>query len=458
MSQINQIPRRTFLKGLGTVIALPMLESFAPTRVLAAGANAASLSRSGYPIRMAFIFVPNGAHMDEWTPSRIGADYQLPSVLQPLASLKNDFNVLSGLTHDKGRANGDGAGDHARSAGVFLTGAQPLKSEGSQIRAGVSVDQYAAQVFARQSRFASLELGTEEGRQSGNCDSGYSCAYSNNISWRNETTPMAKETNPRAVFERLFANEIKKEVLERQGRRENYRKSILDFVLDDARSLRSRVNGNDQQKLDEYLTAVREIERRVERVENMDREVARIVQGAEVPEGIPDGYMEHIRLMGDMMVLAFQTDVTRVCSFMFANAASNKSYRFIGVNEGHHSLSHHQGDPEKLHKISQINQFHIAQLGYILNRLKSVPEGNGSLLDNCMILYGSGISDGNRHNNENLPVLLAGRGGGRILPGRHIRYHEETPMCNLLLSMLNYSGIPARSFGDSTGILRHLAV
>ena len=445
----KNIPRRTFLKGFGAAISLPMLDSMAPIKTLASSANSS-------PIRMACMFVPNGIHMEEWKPSSEGAHYDLTRILKPLSPVKRDITILSGLTQDKGRANGDGAGDHARCAGVFLTGVQPLKSQGSEIRAGVSVDQFAAQKVGHKTRFASLELGTERGRQSGKCDSGYSCAYSNNISWRNATTPMAKETNPRAVFERLFGNDAQGEKNESLAKRQRYRKSILDFVLDDARSLTRSVSGNDKVKLDEYLTAVREIEQRIEKSEKEHALKPNILASIEKPDGVPTDYGEHIRLMGDMMILAFQTDVTRISTFMLANAGSNRSYRNIGVSEGHHSLSHHQNDKVKLEKISKINTFHVEQLSYIIQRMKSIREGEGSMLDNTMILYGSGISDGNKHNNENLPIVLAGRGGGLVQPGRHIQYREDTPLNNLFVSMLNQMGANTNSFNDSTGSLPFL--
>jgi hypothetical protein len=455
MNKTWQLPRRTFLKGIGTAIALPMLNAMSPVKTLAS-VGAAAAPRP--PMRMAFLFVPNGAHMPDWTPKRTGANFDLPYILEPLSSVKNDLVVLSGLTHDKGRANGDGPGDHARSAGVFLTGAQPLKSQGASIRVGVSVDQFAAEYLSQKTRFPSLELGAEGGRQSGQCDSGYSCAYSNNISWRGESTPMAKETNPRQVFERLFGNGFAQEMAENQSRRQLYRKSILDFVLEDARSLRAQVGGSDRQKLDEYLTAVREIELRIERMEEQSSALAEFqLDSLQIPAGIPDSYEEHLKLLGDMLVLAFQTDTTRIATYMFANEGSNRNYRPIGISEGHHDLSHHQGDPVKHDKIRQINHFHVRQFAYIVNRLKAIPEGDGSLLDNCMIVYGGAISDGNKHNNEDLPVVLAGSGGGAIQTGRHIVYPQETPMCNLFVSMLQRMGIPARRFGDSTGELRWLA-
>jgi hypothetical protein len=451
MSTQGHIPRRTFLRGLGTAVALPMLNAMVPAKALA------NLSAAGKPpIRMGFLFVPNGVHMQEWTPQATGANFDLPRVLKPLQAHRRDLLVLTGLTNDKGRGNGDGAGDHARSAGSFITGVQPLKSEGAEIRAGVSADQIAAKAIGDQTRFASLELGTESGRQAGKCDSGYSCAYSNNISWRDAATPMAKETNPRAVFERLFGNQLAGEMSESQAKRQRYKKSILDFVLEDARSLSAKVGGQDKQKLDEYLTAVREIETRIQRAEKDYQDQTGFLADYQRPAGIPDSYEDHMRLMGDMMVLAFQADVTRISTFMLANEGSNKSYPFINVREGHHTLSHHGNDADKLEKISRINEFHIRQFNYVLGRLKAIPEGDGCLLDNCMIVYGAGISDGNRHNNENLPVIVAGGGGGTLQSGRHIRYHNETPMANLMLSMLDRMGAPIARFGDSTGRLPHL--
>jgi hypothetical protein len=445
------IPRRTFLRGLGATVALPLLDAMLPVRAFASAAVKKA------PTRMAFLFVPNGAHMPDWTPTAEGADFDLPYILQPLQPHKNELLVLSGLAQDKGRSNADGGGDHARSAGSWLTCSQPLKSEGSQIRVGISADQVAAQVMGKSTRFASLELGLEPGRQGGKCDTGYSCAYSNNISWRNETTPMTREINPRLVFERLFSSELPKEQGEGAKRRALYKKSILDFVLEDAKSLSAKVGGHDKQKLDEYLHSIREIEQRVEQAEKMVASAnTSVAAGYEVPESIPETYEEHSRLMCDMMVLAFQSDVTRVCTFMLANEGSNRSYRNIGVSDGHHSLSHHQGDHAKQMKIREINRFHMQQFAYILNRLRSIPEGDGNLLDNSMIVYGGGLADGDRHQHDDLPLILAGSGGGTILPGRHIRYAPETPMANLLVSMLDRMGAPVDSFGDSTGKLRGL--
>jgi hypothetical protein len=450
MNRRQDWTRRHFLRGMGTLLALPALESATP-----AGLRAASGDENEFPLRMAYMFVPNGIHMPDWTPSAEGSNFELPKILNSLEPIKRDLTILTGLTHDKGRANGDGAGDHARSSGVFLTGVQPLKSEGAEIRAGISADQIVAKAVGHQTRFASLELGAESGRQSGKCDSGYSCAYSNNISWRDASTPMSKEVNPRLVFERLFGNRIQSQEKESQARRKSLRGSILDFVMEDAHRLEKRIGYKDKQKLNEYLTAVREIEQRVERSDR-EKDHADHLLDFEVPEGIPSSYEEHIKLLGDLMILAFQADVTRVATFMLANEGSNRSYRPIGVNEGHHSLSHHQNDPVKLAKISEINTFHVRQASYMLQKMKSIPEGDGSLLDHCMVLYGAGISDGNRHNNENLPLFIAGKGNGCIRPGRHIRYEFETPMSNLLLSMIHHMGAKADRLGDSTGLLRGL--
>ncbi len=450
------LPRRTFLRGLGATIALPMLEAMMPSRSFAAVASGAAAAGKA-PVRMAFMFVPNGVHMPDWVPTADGADYEMPWILQPLRPHREDLLILNGLTQDKGRPNGDGGGDHARSAATWLTGVQPLKSEGSQMRLGKSADQHAAQVIGRETRFPSLEIGLEPGRQGGKCDTGYSCAYSNNLSWRDEATPMTREINPRLVFERLFAKDLPKQQSEGATRRKLYEKSILDFVMDDAKSLSSKVGGRDREKLDQYLTAIREIEQRVENAEHLVASAgSTVAAGYEIPEGIPESYEQHARIMCDMMVLAFQADVTRVCTFMLANEGSDRSYRNIGVSDGHHTLSHHQGDHAKQMKIREINRFHVQQFAYVLNRLKSIPEGEGTLLDNCMLLYGGGLADGDRHDHSNLPLVMAGRGGGTITSGRHITYPAETPMCNLLVSMLERAGAPLERFGDSTGALRCL--
>ena len=446
--------RRSVLRGLGVSMALPWFESLACRDSSGTRAALAASRSNASPQRMAFIFVPNGIHLPDWTPKNLGHGYDLPKILKPLAPVQDELMVLSGLTHDKGRANGDGAGDHARSASVFLTGAQPRKTAGQNIRSGVSVDQIAAQAAGHATRFASLELGCEAGRSAGNCDSGYSCAYSSNIAWSSASTPVGKETNPRAVFERLFSETDGKTRDRKAEQRERLKMSVLDFISEDARLLQKSMATQDKRKLDEFLNGVREVEQRIERSteendQDFDLDYPR-------PPNTPRDYGEHLRLMCDMMVLAFQTDRTRIASCMFADAGSNRSYRNINVSDGHHGLSHHRDDPAKLDKISRINQFHVTQLAYFLKKLKETPDGYSNLLDNSMICYGSAISDGNRHNNENLPILLAGKAGGRIDSGRHVQVAPETPMCNLFMSMLERFGTPDDFVGDSTGRLSEL--
>ncbi len=443
----SKLSRRTVLRGLGVSLALPWLE------VTSTVVKAASVASS--PTRMAFIFVPNGVVMNNWVPKTEGYGFQLPRTLEPLASVQNELLVITGLTHDKGRANGDGAGDHARSASVFLTGSQPRKTDGEHIRSGISVDQLAAQSIGQKTRFSSLELGVDPGRMAGNCDSGYSCAYSSNISWSSESTPVGKEVNPRLVFERLFAGGKPSEVDKSQQQREALHKSVLDFISDDAKRLQNKLGRNDNRKLDEYLTGVREVERRIGTKASKPLDIQ--VDYA-IPDGVPGDYQDHMRMMCDLMVLAFQTDSTRIATMMFANAGDNKNYRKIGVPEGHHDLSHHGDNPEKLEKISKINRFQIEQLSYLLQKMKSIREGERTLLDNSMVVYGSGISDGNRHNHDNLPILLAGSGGGTIETGRHLRYDLETPVCNLFMSMLDRMGVDAPFIGDSTGRLPGLSI
>ena len=449
MSSSWQIPRRTFLKGLGTAIALPVLESMAPGIARAASAAA----QGALPRRMAFVYVPNGANMADWTPKEVGSDYELPSILEPLKPVQQDLTVLSGLAHDKGRPNGDGPGDHARASATFLTGCQARKTPGADIKVGTSVDQVAAQKIGSRTRLPSIELGTDRARLAGNCDSGYSCAYSFNISWHSESTPMPPEVDPRLVFDRLFSNGNSGEMEESRLKRDRYRKSILDFALDDAKRLKSSLGYTDRRKLDEYLTAVRELEQRIERANNF----AITHPDYSRPTGIPRSYEDHLKLMFDLQALAFQTDTTRISTFIMAHDGSNRQYPFIGVRDGHHDLSHHGGDGEKKEKIAKINRFHVTQFAYFLQKLKSIKEGDGTLLDNCMIAYGSGLGDGNRHNHDNLPVLVAGKGGGTIQSGRHVRFSKETPMANLFLSMLERMDAPTERLGDSTGLLTQLS-
>ncbi len=438
----STISRRTILKGVGAAIALPWLEAMGP---VTAWANADTKTKSA-PNRMAFLYVPNGVNMDEWTPKAEGTLNELPSILEPLKALKDDFLILTGLTADKARPHGDGGGDHARALSAFLTGAQPRKTDGTDIRAGMSVDQVAASRLAHLTRLPSLEIGGEHGAMAGNCDSGYSCVYSSTMSWKSATQPLPKEVNPKLVFERLFSTTPDSERI----KRDQNRKSVLDFVREDSKDLANKLGGNDQRKLDEYFSAIRDIELRIERAEKLPQPKT---PDYKQPAGVPAKFEEHLQILADLMVLAFQADVTRVGTFVFCNEGSNKPYPFIGVSEGHHDLSHHGRDKKKLEKIRDINKFHIGILGYFLTKLKSVKEGDGTLLDHCMIAYGSGNSDGDAHNHDNLPILLAGKAGNTIKTGRHLKYAKETPVNNLWLALLQRMEVKIEALGDSSGTL-----
>jgi hypothetical protein len=419
-----------------------------PSRALAAVGGPGSLPAT--PKRVAWIYVPNGKNMADWTPKVLGENYDLPMILEPLARHRRDFSLVSGLAVDAANSHGDGGGDHARSSAAFLTGCHPRKTAGADIKAGVSVDQIAAAKIGEHTRLPSLELSCDGGQRAGSCDSGYSCAYQFNLSWRSETQPMNPEVDPRGAFERLFGTGDAAATVEAAARRKLYRRSVLDFVLDDARSLEQRLGAADRRKLGEYLTAVRDIERRIERAEKFG--------AATVPAGVTaptmfETYEEQVRLMFDILTLAFQTDSTRISTFIVAHDGSNRPYPTIGIRDGHHDLPHHRNDEAKKAKIAQINRFHTTQFAYFLDRLKSIQEGNGSLLDNCTILYGSAISDGNQHLHENLPILVAGRGGGALSTGRHVRVEDKTPITNLYRSMLDTVGVPTEKIGDSTGKL-----
>jgi len=441
---ITRVPlsRRTFLRGAGAAIALPWLEAMLPRAAFARG-----ILSAGAPLRFAFLFSANGKRMDRWTPADDGPAFTLSPTLEPLAPFRDRLLVLTGLTQDNAEAHGDGPGDHARSAACFLTGAHPRKTEGANILNGVSIDQVLAQRVGDATRFPSLELGTEPALTSGNCDSGYSCAYSCNVSWRSATTPQLKEIDPRAVFERLFGDDGA--TPQEQARRLARRKSLLDYARDDAAHLKVRLGTTDRRKLDEYLDSVRAIEREIQKCEAGGGPPPPRI---EEPPGTPADLGGHLRLLADLLVVAWQTDLTRVASFMFANDGSNRSYAFLGVPDGHHETSHHGGDAGKLEKLAKINRFHVEQFGYLLARLAAAEDGDGSLLDHSLVTYGCGISDGNAHNHDQLPILLAGTGGG-IASGRHLRFAAETPLCNLYLALLERGGVGLDRFGDSTGRL-----
>ena len=409
----KRISRRTALHGIGVTLSLPWLEAMG--QLTASAENVAP--KSAAPNRMAFLYVPNGVNMADWTPKQEGAAFELTPILEPLAGVKDKLMVLTGLTADRARAHGDGGGDHARALAAFLTGVHPKKTDGTDIRNGVSVDQVAASRVGEKTRLASLEIGTEAGAMAGNCDSGYGCVYSSTMSWRSATQPLPKEVNPKLVFERLFASSKDPATAKRDARR----KSILDYVRDDSKALRIG-SARRLRKLDEYFSAIRDIELRIERAEKLPPSKRRTIP---LPWPSRPSTRSTCDLMCDLIVLAFQADVTRVVTFVLANEASNKPYPFINVPEGHHDLSHHGGDAAKQAKLRLINLFHMKQLAYLLGRLNAVQEGDGMLLDHSMIVYGSGIHDGNAHNHEDLPILLAGGGCGTLSPGRHIRFRRK---------------------------------
>jgi hypothetical protein len=439
--------RRTILKGFGAVLGLPLLEAMMPANGLAAGS-------AGAARRMAFVFVPNGVIVPDWEPKGEGTEWDLSPTLQPLAKVKQKVCVLQGLAQDNARAKGDGPGDHARSSAAFLTGAHPVKTGGVDIKVGQSVDQVAADKIGKLTKLPSIELGTEGGRNGGQCDSGYSCSYSNNISWKTATTPMAKEINPRLVFERLFGSADDRDAAKSRTRRDEYRKSILDLVTEDASRLKQQLGQTDRRKIDEYFTSVREIEQRIER--SREDESKRQIPDLKLPNGVPRQLDEHISLMFDLMVLAFQTDSTRIATFMMANEGSNRRYPMVGVNDGHHHLSHHQNKQDWIDHLKKIDKYLVGHFARFLEKLDATPEGSGTLLDQSMIVYGSAIADGNRHSHHDLPILLAGKGGGSIQSGRRLSYKKDTPLNNLFLSLLDRMDAGVEQLGDSTGRLKGL--
>lgn len=447
------VSRRSFLQSAGFLLGLPVFESLLPRIASASSvAKGPGLTAAGDPLRMAFVYVPNGVIVDRWTPKNVGRDLQINETMQPLEGFRGDFQVVSGLEHQHGRAGGDGGGDHARATATILTGARPKKTAGIDIRAGVSVDQVAARQLDGRTRFSSLELSCDGVRQSGTCDSGYSCAYQFNLSWRSENQPIAPESNPRMVFERLFGRDLGRNgsgAAERAKARDH---SLLDFLMQDAASLQAQLGKSDQRKLDEYLTGVREIEKRIQQAEKFGLPQA---PSTPAPTGIPQNYSDHIKLMFDMLALAFETDATRVATFLMAHDGSNRNFNEIGVSSGHHELSHHQNDAAKMAQIARIDRFYMEQFAYFLGRLRDTKETTGrSLLENSMIVYCSGLSDANRHAHDNLPVILAGSGGGSLAPDQHLAFAQPVPMTNLYMSLLERMGIQADRLGDSTGVLQ----
>lgn len=442
----KSLPRRTFLRGLGVTVALPMLDAMTP-----------ALSPTAKPVvRLGFVYVPNGVIMDKWTPVSEGANFEFKSTMKPLEAFRERLLVLSGLAQVQGRALGDGAGDHARAGATFLTGVHPKKSEVT-IRAGISADQVAARELSKYTQFGSLELGIESNQLAGGCDSGYSCAYTNTMAWRNDTTPLPVENNPRAIFERLFGDGDSTDAAARLAQF-NRQRSLLDYVNGSLKRLGSSLGAEDRTKLNEYTEAIRDIERRIQKAEAQNAQSATLKMPViERPTAVPEEFEDHVKMVMDLQVLAYQTDMTRVITLMMAREGSNRPYRNINISDGHHNLTHHQNDADKIAKVTKINEVHVKLFAYLLERLKATPDVNGNLLDNSLVMYGSSISDGNLHTHHDLPIVVAGGGAGSVKGNRHVMYPKETPLNNLLLSMLEHAGVQAEKLGDSTGKLDCLA-
>ena len=441
------LSRRTILRGLGAAIGLPFLDAMTP-------AFAASTVPGNAPVRLAWFYVPNGIDMRHWTPAEEGPLGALPGILAPLEPMKQNLLVLSNLTANWGRPLLVGAGDHGRALAAYMTGVQVYRTAGADLKLGVSADQLAANAVGHLTKLPSLEVGLEEARQAGNCDNGYSCAYAYNVSWKTETQPLPPVSDPRNLFERLFGSDVV-ESPAAHARRLAMRQSILDQAMGDAHTLESNLGGADRRKLDEYLTSVREIEQQVERAE---KDGTVIDPGMEKPFGVPPEFPDYFRLMTDMMLVAFKADLTRFSTIMIGREGSTRAYPEIGVADGHHPLTHHMGNMQMLDKVRQINCLHLKLFAEFLQKLKDTKEGDSNLLDQSLIVYGSGLSDGNVHTHDQLPTILAGRGGNFVSPGRHIIYQRETPVANLFATMIERVGVRPEHVGDSTGRLAGLSL
>lgn len=439
----KHLSRRTFLRGVGAVIGLPLLDAMVPAL------GWAQDSKKTPALRLCYVYVPNGMVMQDWTPAKQGKDFEFTPILKPLERFREHTLVLSGLACHNANALGDGPGDHARASASFLTGTHPRES-GSDLYAGISADQVAAQALGYQTRLRSLELGLEDTRMVGLCDAKYSCAYTSSISWRSPTTPLAPLTNPRHVFERLFGNVDPNLDAATMARRARYRQSILDGAMEQTQQLRSSIGPADRRKIDEYLSSIREVERGIQQFQQDDRNAKPAVDR---PTGTPADYAEHSRLMYKLQALALQADLTRVITMMVGRESSIRSYDQIGIPESHHQLSHHRNVPATLAKLTRIQTYHMSFFAEFIDQLRSTPDGDGSLLDHSMIVYGAGISDSNRHVHERLPVVVLGKGNGRLKTGQHIDYRENTPVTNLHLALLERLNVRPESLGDSTGLL-----
>jgi len=436
------IGRRTILRGMGTTMALPFLEAMMPSASRAAEKALASRKR------LQVIYTPNGMMMENWTPASTAANFELSPILKPLEPYRNKLTVFTGLSHVQAEALGDGAGDHGRCCGGYLTGTHVKKTEGADITAGISMDQLVAKQFGDQTQIPSMEVGLEPPSLVGSCDSGYSCAYTNTLSWSSPSTPLPVTINPREVFERMFGDG---DSLDAKSRMAQLRRqaSILDFVAQDAKRLSRSMSENDKKKLDEYLTSVRDIEKRIQKVEKGGADTAALPAYAR-PSGVPDRFEDYAHMMIDLQVLAMQADITRVCSFMIGREVSGRSYPEIGVPDAHHPLSHHGNDKEKIAKLTKINTLHMEQVAYYVKRMSETKEGNGSLLDNSLVLAGASLADPNKHDHRALPVIVV---GGLIKGNRHVEVEKDTPMTNMMLSLMDTLGVHHDKIGDSTGRL-----
>jgi len=436
------LPRRTFLRGLGATLALPLLDAMVPALSITAKAAA--------PVRrLGFVYIPNGAIMDKWTPQEAGSTFDLPATLRPLEPFRGQMTVVSGLEQAMAYGIGDGSGDHSRAGAAWLSGVHPKHTEGADIQGGLTADQIAAEAIGKDTQLPSLELGLDLLENVGMCENGYSCVYLNAIAWKTPTTPLFPEPNPRVVFERLFGGGG---TTEQRARRLQEDRSILDSVTQSVSRLQKSLGPGDRLRVDEYLDAVRDIERRIQRTEQQN--VASPEAVPDRPVGIPEQWEDHAKLMFDLQVAAYQTDITRVITFMLGRELNGTVYPNSGVPDGHHNLTHHRYDSVKVAKVEKINAYHIKLFAeYYLEKLRTTPDGDGTLLDHLLLLYGGGISDGNLHDHSNLPLVLIGGSAGHLKGGRHLKYPDKTPMTNLLVSMLGKLGVPIEKLGDSTGKL-----
>ncbi len=441
----RSLPRRTVLRGMGAMVALPLLDAMAPALTALSRTAARPVQRLG------FVYIPNGAALASWTPVGEGRGFTFSPTMEALKPMRDRVVVLSGLGHANAESENDGAGEHARSAAVYLTGVRAKKTAGIEVRAGTTVDQFIAREIGQETALSSLELAIDSAEFVGNCDAGYSCAYMNTVSWGSPTLPLPMETNPRAVFERLFGegataaerSEINQDNL-----------SILDGITEKVSGLSTRLGAGDQVKLGEYLDSIRDVERRIQLTENRDRENP--LQPPAMPIGIPDTFDEHVKLMYDLLALAYQADLTRVSTFLLARETNGRTYPNIGVPEGHHGLSHHQRNPEKIAKLAKINTYHVQLFASFLEKLRATPDGDGSLLDHAVLLYGGGMADPQLHSHFPLPLVLAGGGAGAFKGDRHLIYPDRTPMSQLLMSLLGMFGAPVEQFIDAAGVTETL--